>query len=87
MLVNTIHRGEDIIMKSNSGKSNLSGDRRAYEFVTDSCDHLTTTSLRDLSLKYKELGREQADSIDLTKKNITCKSQEPTEKSVLSDDT
>jgi hypothetical protein len=67
-------------VKSNSDKSNLSGDRRSDEFVTDSCDHLISNSLRDLSFKYKELVREQADSIDLTKKNTVCKSQEPTEK-------
>jgi hypothetical protein len=58
-------------MKSNSGKSNPSGDRGTYEFHIDNCNHLISTSLRDLSFKYKELGREQTDSIELTKKKLT----------------
>ena len=58
-------------MNWNSSKSVLSGDRKANEFVITDCDHLILTSLRDLSFKYKELGREQADSKDLTSKKIT----------------
>lgn len=58
-------------MKSNSGKSSPSGDQGTSEFHIDNCNHLISTSLRDLSSKYKELGREQTDSIELTKKKLT----------------
>ena len=58
-------------MNSNSGQSSPSDDGGAYEFPIDNCNHLISTSLRDLSFKYKELSREQADSTDLTKKNKT----------------
>ncbi len=58
-------------MNSDSGKSNPSGGRGIDTCIINDCDHMISTSLRDLSFKYKELGREQADSIDLTQKNIT----------------
>lgn len=56
-------------MNSNSGQSSPSDDGGAYELPFDNCNHLISTSLRDLSLKYKGLSREQADPIDLTKEN------------------
>jgi hypothetical protein len=64
------NKEEDIIMNSDSGKSNPSGGRGTDTRIINDCDHMISTSLRDLSFKYKELGREQADSIDLIKKNI-----------------
>jgi hypothetical protein len=58
-------------MNPNSGQSSPSDDGGAYELPIDNCNHLISTSLRDLSLKYQELSHEQADSIDLTKENKT----------------
>ncbi|MCF8092566.1 MAG: hypothetical protein K9K40_08900 [Desulfotignum sp.] len=58
-------------MNSNSGQSSFSDDGDAYELPIDNCNHLISTSLRDLGLKYKELSHEQADPIDLTKENKT----------------
>lgn len=55
-------------MNLKSGQSNPPADGGAYEYPIDSCDHIFSTSLRDLSLKYQNLSPEQVDSGDLNKK-------------------
>lgn len=57
-------------MNSKSDQSDPSADESIHEFPIDSCDHMISTSLRDLNKKYKDLSHEKLDSTDVnTKKN------------------
>lgn len=59
-------------MNYKSGESNLSADSGVYEYTIDSCNHLVSTSLRDLSLTYQDLKAQQTDPIaDKNKKDLT----------------
>lgn len=52
-------------MKSKSSYLNDSTDENNSEYPIDSCNHLISTSLRDLSSQYKNLMAKQVDKIDL----------------------
>ena len=54
-------------MKFKSTQATPSSKRKIYEHPIDNCNHLISTSLRDLKLKYQNLRSEQGDSIDLNK--------------------
>lgn len=58
-------------MKSKSGQSNPSADEGVYEYPIDICNHLVSTSLRELSSKYQNFSPKQVDSTDLNKKKLT----------------
>ena len=62
-------------MDSKYGQSNNSSTKRAYELPIDSCNHFISTSLRDLSVKYKELSFDKADCIDANEKDLTAVDQ------------
>lgn len=58
------------------GESNPSADGGAYECPDDSCNHLISTSLRDLNLAYRNLNVKRVDPADLNKKDLTKGVQE-----------
>ncbi len=60
-------------MNSKLNQSNPSSNGENYEFPVDSCDHLISTSLRDLNKKYRELSRKHPEAGDYDKKE-TCPS-------------
>lgn len=57
-------------MNYKSGESNPSIDGGDYECPIDSCNHLISTSLRDLSLTYRDLKAKRVDPADLNKKDL-----------------
>ena len=57
-------------MDSKNGEPNHSAAETRFKFSIDSCNHLISTSLRDLSKQYQELSRAAANSEDLNKKGI-----------------
>ncbi|MDM8537915.1 hypothetical protein QUF70_14245 [Desulfobacterales bacterium HSG17] len=58
-------------MNYKSGESNSFTDGDAYQCPSDSGNHLISTSLRDLSLEYRNLKTKRVDPTDLNKKNLT----------------
>lgn len=58
-------------MKSKSDQSNPSADEGTHEYPIDCCNHLVTTSLRELGFKYQNLSSKRVDSTDLNKKELT----------------
>ena len=61
-------------MKFKSIQAKPSSKRKSYDHPIDHCNHLISTSLRDLKLKYQNLRSEQEDSIDLNKTKPDLKS-------------
>lgn len=57
-------------MNSKSGRSKSSDIGAAHESPVDVCDHLISTSLRDLRKKYKDLSHVQGEPADLDKKKL-----------------
>lgn len=60
-------------MKSKSDRLNRSANGDSYKFSIDSCNHSTSTSLRDLKDEYRILSREKVENkrsmnIDQSKK-------------------
>ena len=62
-------------MSSKCCQSNLSAEGSMSEYPLHSCNHLISTSLKDLSEKYQNLRPRKVDSNDLNKK-ITKIAQE-----------
>lgn len=60
-------------MTSKSHPQKNTGIKEGYDFPIDSCNHFISTSLRDLSLKYKSLDSESGKASHLDEK----KSQSP----------
>lgn len=58
-------------MSSKYSQSNPSAEGSINEYPIHSCNHLISTSLKDLSEKYQNLSPKQVDSNDLNKKKIT----------------
>lgn len=58
-------------MDSKYGASKQSAIENNFKFSNDRCDHLISTSLRDLSKQYQDLSREIANSQDIDKGNIS----------------
>ena len=56
-------------MTLKSYQSDSSDDESIYEYPSDSCNHLISTSLRDLSSQYKNLKVTKLDSPDPNKNN------------------
>ena len=56
--------GKGEMMNSKYSQSKPSAKRKGYEPPIGSCDHLISTSLRDLTLQYKNLQSEQEGSDD-----------------------
>ena len=59
-----------IMKKSQSDPGKFPSDGSAYEYPVDRCDHLVSTSLRDLGLKYQNLSPEPAEATDPQKKDL-----------------
>ncbi|WP_153307429.1 hypothetical protein [Desulfospira joergensenii] len=57
-------------MNSKSGRSKPSADGSSHEHPMDSCTHLISTSLKDLSAEYQNLSYRQADAADSNKKDL-----------------
>lgn len=53
------------------GQSNSSAEGRVYGYQIDSCNHLISTSLKDLSAKYQDLSSETTDSTGRVKNDLT----------------
>lgn len=51
-------------MDSKSGQTKSSAGGEAYEHPVGSCNHLISTSLRDLSLEYQKLSLERGTPMD-----------------------
>ncbi len=58
-------------MNYKAGESNPPTNGDAYECPIDSCNHLISTSLRDLSLTYRNLKAKRVHPTDLNKKDLT----------------
>ncbi len=63
-------------MSSKYGQPNPSAKGSTNEHPIHSCNHLISTSLKDLSEKYQNLSPKQVDSNDLGKKNLAKMVQE-----------
>ena len=70
-----VSKKEFSIMDSKYDKSDLSAGERDFSFSIESCNHLISNSLRDLSIKYKDLNRGQISLSDLNKKDLTDSAQ------------
>lgn len=57
-------------MSSKYSQSNPSAEGSINEYPIHSCNHLISTSLKDLSEKYQNLRSKQVDSNDLNKKKL-----------------
>ena len=55
-------------MNSKHGKSKHSSAGIKFKYPIDSCNHLISTSLRDLGKQYQDLSHEIANSEDMKKK-------------------
>lgn len=55
-------------MSSKNSQSNSSAEESINEYPIHSCNHLISTSLKDLSEEYENLSPKQVDSNDLNKK-------------------
>ena len=56
-------------MSSKYSQSNPSAEGSINEYPIQSCNHLISKSLKDLSEKYENLSPKKVDSNDLNKKN------------------